>query len=56
VRVHAASVNPADWYAMTGLPYIARPQMGMRTPKARLGLDQGKLVITVSGEHAQPEP
>ncbi|HYN17058.1 MAG TPA: NAD(P)-dependent alcohol dehydrogenase, partial [Actinomycetes bacterium] len=39
VRVHAASVNPADWFAMTGTPYLARPQMGLRRPKARLGLD-----------------
>ena len=28
VRVRAASVNPADWYAMAGFPYVARPQMG----------------------------
>jgi NADPH:quinone reductase-like Zn-dependent oxidoreductase len=24
VRVRAASVNPADWYAMAGTPWIAR--------------------------------
>ena len=24
VRVRAASVNPADWYGMTGTPYVAR--------------------------------
>jgi NADPH:quinone reductase-like Zn-dependent oxidoreductase len=24
VRVHAASVNIADWYAVTGRPWIAR--------------------------------
>jgi NADPH:quinone reductase-like Zn-dependent oxidoreductase len=39
VRVQAASVNPADWYAMTGTPYLARPQMGLRRPRTRLGLD-----------------
>jgi NADPH:quinone reductase-like Zn-dependent oxidoreductase len=32
VRVHAASVNPADWHFMRGLPYIARLQMGLRKP------------------------
>jgi NADPH:quinone reductase-like Zn-dependent oxidoreductase len=39
VRVHAASVNPADWYAMTGTPWVARAQMGLRKPKTRLGVD-----------------
>ena len=30
VRVRAASVNPADWYLMTGAPLVARAQMGQR--------------------------
>src|SRR5215207_6261471 len=33
VRVRAASVNPADWAIMSGLPYIARPVYGLRKPK-----------------------
>src|SRR5947209_14393836 len=33
VRVRAAAVNPADWAIMRGLPYIARPVYGLRTPK-----------------------
>jgi NADPH:quinone reductase-like Zn-dependent oxidoreductase len=33
VRVRAAAVNPADWAIMRGLPYIARPLYGLRTPK-----------------------
>jgi NADPH:quinone reductase-like Zn-dependent oxidoreductase len=33
VRVRASSVNPAEWYAVTGRPYVARPAMGLRTPK-----------------------
>ena len=33
VRVHASSVNPAEWYAVTGRPYVARPTMGLRGPK-----------------------
>jgi NADPH:quinone reductase-like Zn-dependent oxidoreductase len=33
VRVHASSVNPAEWYAVTGRPYVARPAMGLRGPK-----------------------
>jgi NADPH:quinone reductase-like Zn-dependent oxidoreductase len=33
VGVHASSVNPAEWYAVTGRPYVARPAIGLRGPK-----------------------
>jgi NADPH:quinone reductase-like Zn-dependent oxidoreductase len=33
VRVHAASVNPADWHLMRGEPYVARLSFGLRRPK-----------------------
>jgi NADPH:quinone reductase-like Zn-dependent oxidoreductase len=56
VRVHAASVNPADWFAMTGTPYLARPQMGLRRPKARLGLDLAGVVEAVGGNVARLKP
>ena len=40
VRVRAASVNPVDWYDVTGTPYISRPQLGIRRPKSnRVGSD-----------------
>jgi NADPH:quinone reductase-like Zn-dependent oxidoreductase len=40
VKVHAASVNPADWHLLRGEPYIARLQLGLREPKERvLGCD-----------------
>jgi NADPH:quinone reductase-like Zn-dependent oxidoreductase len=40
VRVRAASVNPADWYGMTGTPYVGRVEMGLLKPKSeRLGTD-----------------
>jgi NADPH:quinone reductase-like Zn-dependent oxidoreductase len=40
VRVHATSVNPADWHLLRGEPYIARLQLGLRNPKhAVLGCD-----------------
>lgn len=40
VRVRAASVNPADWYGMTGTPYVGRTQFGLLKPKSnRLGVD-----------------
>jgi NADPH:quinone reductase-like Zn-dependent oxidoreductase len=40
VRVHASSMNAADWYTMMGRPYFGRIQMGLRRPKTnRLGTD-----------------
>lgn len=40
IRVRAASVNRADWYSVTGRPYVARLSTGFRRPKdARLGGD-----------------
>jgi NADPH:quinone reductase-like Zn-dependent oxidoreductase len=36
VRVRAASANPADWHFMRGLPYVMRPQSGLRKPKNSL--------------------
>lgn len=40
IRVRAASVNRADWYSVTGRPYVARLSTGLRRPKdARLGGD-----------------
>ena len=40
VRVRATSANIAEWYAVTGRPWIARPTMGLRRPKdIRLGVD-----------------
>ncbi|WP_155980853.1 NAD(P)-dependent alcohol dehydrogenase [Nocardia sp. CNY236] len=32
VRVHATSVNPADWHVIRGVPHIARLQVGLRRP------------------------
>jgi NADPH:quinone reductase-like Zn-dependent oxidoreductase len=40
VRVHAAAANPRDWHLMRGLPYVVRPQFGLRRPRTtRLGGD-----------------
>ena len=40
VRVRAVSINPLDWYTMTGTPYVGRIQSGLRKPKSnRLGVD-----------------
>jgi NADPH:quinone reductase-like Zn-dependent oxidoreductase len=57
VRVHAASVNPADWHLMRGLPYIARAQMGLLKPKNRiLGRDVAGTVEAVGDKVTQFQP
>ena len=40
IKVHAASVNPADWHFLRGRPYLVRVMTGLRKPKiTRLGID-----------------
>ena len=57
VRVHAASVNPADWYTMKGAPYVARAQMGLRRPRRNgPGLDLAGVVAAVGGSVAGFKP
>jgi NADPH:quinone reductase-like Zn-dependent oxidoreductase len=47
VRVRATSVNPTEWYDMTGL-VVARARNGLRTPKEpRLGADLAGVVEAV---------
>jgi NADPH:quinone reductase-like Zn-dependent oxidoreductase len=36
VRVRAAGCGPDVWHIMTGLPYMARPMLGLRRPKIRV--------------------
>jgi NADPH:quinone reductase-like Zn-dependent oxidoreductase len=36
VRVHAAGCGPDVWHLMTGLPYLYRPEGGLRRPKVRI--------------------
>jgi NADPH:quinone reductase-like Zn-dependent oxidoreductase len=36
VRVHATAVAKGDWLITQGLPYIARPSYGIRSPKHRV--------------------
>jgi NADPH:quinone reductase-like Zn-dependent oxidoreductase len=48
VRIHAASLNFGDWYAVEGRPWIGRPSMGLRSPKSeRLGTDYAGVVEDV---------
>ena len=56
VRVHASSVNVAEWYAMKGL-FIGRPQMGWLKPKdPRLGADFAGVVEAVGSRVAGFKP
>ena len=51
VRVRAASVNIADWYAVTGRPWIARGSTGIRRPKeTRIGADYSGVVEAVGSD------
>jgi NADPH:quinone reductase-like Zn-dependent oxidoreductase len=57
VRVHAASINPLDWHAMRGLPYIARMEFGLRKPEsAVLGVDFAGTVESVGRSVKQFQP
>ncbi len=57
VRVRAASVNPADWYTVTGTPYVGRAQMGLLKPKSdRLGTDFAGQVEAVGKNVTQFRP
>ena len=51
VAVRAASINPADWHLMTGLPTMMRPFLGFRGPKqATRGVDVAGVVHTVGAK------
>ncbi len=51
VRVHAAALNRLDWYWLTGVPLIARPDTGFFRPKSPLlGVDFAGVVEAVGPE------
>ena len=57
VRVRAACVNPYDWHVVTGLPYMARAQMGLRKPKVRvLGADFAGQIEVIGSRITQFHP
>jgi NADPH:quinone reductase-like Zn-dependent oxidoreductase len=57
VRVRAASLNMADWYDVTGRPYVGRVQMGLRRPRdERLGVDFSGRVEAVGKDVRQFRP
>jgi NADPH:quinone reductase-like Zn-dependent oxidoreductase len=57
VRVRAASINPADWYEVTGRPLVARPTVGLRRPRnVRLGVDFAGVVEAVGKDVTRFRP
>jgi NADPH:quinone reductase-like Zn-dependent oxidoreductase len=57
VRVQAASVNPLDWHMLTGVPYLVRPQAGLRKPKhGVLGVDFAGTVESVGRSVTELQP
>ena len=56
VRVHASSVNPAEWYAVMG-PFFARFGNGLRRPKTpRVGADLAGHVVAVGKDVTEFKP
>src|SRR5262249_4449918 len=56
VRVHASSVNPVEWYGVTG-PYFARVGAGFRRPNdPGVGADLAGVVGAVGREVRHLEP
>ncbi|HEX6636519.1 MAG TPA: NAD(P)-dependent alcohol dehydrogenase [Steroidobacteraceae bacterium] len=48
VRIHAASVNPAEWYRLNGKPYLVRLIGGIGHPSdTRAGFDAAGTVVAV---------
>jgi NADPH:quinone reductase-like Zn-dependent oxidoreductase len=57
VRVHATSVNAADWHIVRAVPSIARLQFGLRTPRFRVpGCDFAGVVEAVGKDVTTVRP
>ena len=57
IKVHAASVNPADWHFMRGQPALMRMATGLRRPRnARFGIDVAGRVEAVGTNVMQFKP
>jgi NADPH:quinone reductase-like Zn-dependent oxidoreductase len=56
VRVHASSVNPAEWYRVMG-PFFVRPAEGLRRPKStRIGSDLAGRIEAVGRDVKEFQP
>ena len=50
LRVRAAGINPADWFMLTGVPWVMRVGFGLGRPKQRIrGMDVAGIVEAVGG-------
>jgi NADPH:quinone reductase-like Zn-dependent oxidoreductase len=48
IKVHASSVNPAEWYGISGQPYLVRLASGIGSPeRTRAGFDMAGVVEAV---------
>lgn len=57
VRVHAVSLNPADWHDLRGTPFIARAMLGLRKPsEVRIGSDFAGVVEAVGARVTRFHP
>ncbi len=57
VRVHAAGCGPDVWHLMTGMPYMARLAIGLRTPKLPvLGWDVAGTIESVGAKVTSFQP
>lgn len=57
VRVHAAAVNPADCFVLTGVPYVLRLGFGLSRPRTRIrGMDLAGTVVAVGPEVTRFRP
>jgi NADPH:quinone reductase-like Zn-dependent oxidoreductase len=57
IRVHAAGCGPDVWHLMTGMPYMARPAIGLRRPKLSVrGWDVAGTVEAVGANVTDLQP
>jgi NADPH:quinone reductase-like Zn-dependent oxidoreductase len=57
VKIHATSINAADWHLMRGTPYFIRPIYGVRQPRIKiLGADVAGEVVAVGRDVTQFKP
>jgi NADPH:quinone reductase-like Zn-dependent oxidoreductase len=57
IRVRSSSVNPAEWYAVRGQPWVARMAFGLRGPKVTaVGTDFAGVVEAVGAKVKRFKP
>jgi NADPH:quinone reductase-like Zn-dependent oxidoreductase len=56
LRVRAAGLDMGTWHLMAGIPYVMRPAVGLRAPKARPGRDVAGRVEAVGANVAGFKP